>query len=116
MVYAVSLKWASYKQDILNVEQMLSNQCATYAILRYAQDIPESLYKRSMNLLLASIDRITNKKLSKLMKSYAGVAKVGIVMDEEFVETIEVPAMHAGIMFEDTPRGYSIKIEDIDED
>lgn len=114
MVYTINLKWCSYKQDISSVDKMVSDQPATYAILRYAQDIPESIYRRAMNLLLACTDQITNKKLNKLLKSYANVSKVGIVMDEEFVETLDIPAAH-GLIVEGGMRGYSVLIED-DED
>ena len=70
---------------------MLEDQKSTYAILRYAFDIPDSLYKVAMNLLAANADSITYDKLKKLVKLYAKASQVGIVMDEEFVETIEVP-------------------------
>ena len=114
MVYTINLKWQSYKQDITNIDKMLSDQASTYAILRYAYDIPDSIYKRAMNLLLACMDQITNRKLSKLTHSYAGVAKVGLVMDEELVETIEIP-VGIGFSVEDRKRGITLMIDE-DED
>lgn len=116
MVYTVNLKWAAFKQDISSLDKMIDNQIATYAILRYAQDIPDAIYKKAMNLLAASVDTIMYRKLAKLVKSYCNVAKVGLVMDEEFVETIEIPVGQADMLTMDTPRGYSLMIEESDED
>lgn len=116
MVFAVNIRWKGFKQDISSVDTMLKDQTSTYAILRYADDVPDYLYKKAMNLLLACSDQITNKKLNKLIRSYAGVAKVGIVMDEELVETIEIPAYNVPFLSADAPRGYSLMIEEVDED
>ena len=115
MVYTVNLKWAAFKQDISSLDKMMDNQITTYAILRYAQDIPESIYKKAMNLLAASADIIMYKKLAKLVRSYCNVAKVGIVMDEEFVETLDIP-VGFGFTVEDKQKGYSLMIEEVDED
>jgi hypothetical protein len=95
---------------------MLNDQASTYAILRYCFEIPDTTYRRAMNLLLPCMDQIEHPKLIKLLNSYAGITKVGIVMDEEFVETIEVPACNTIFLEEGSPRGYSIMIEDVEED
>jgi len=89
MVFTVNLKQLSFKQDLSNLNIMLTDQVSTYAILRYAQDVPDKAYQRAMNILLASGDNIGHRKLRSLVMAYGKVAGAGMTMDEELEETIE---------------------------
>jgi hypothetical protein len=91
MIYTVNLRQLSFKQNLSSLITLLNDQQATYAILRYAQEVPERIYNSAMIKLAQNIDQITYKKLLKLVNSYISARRVGIIMDEEFVETIEVP-------------------------
>jgi hypothetical protein len=90
MVFTVNIKWLSFKQNISSLNLLLKDQISTYAILRYAHDIPTSAYKQSMNLLLANTDQLSYKKLKTLVEKYGKVNNVGIFMSDELEETIDV--------------------------
>lgn len=89
MVFITQLKWLSFKQDLSDIEKLLTDQVATYAILKYALDIPNSVYFEAIELLSQNIDEIYYEKLLKLIKEYNNNKNISMVMDEEFVETIE---------------------------
>ena len=70
MVFTTSLKYLSYKQDIHDVDQMLADQKSTYAILKYAQDIPDLYYMEAMDDLCDRFDEVTYVKLKILLFYY----------------------------------------------
>lgn len=107
MVFTVNLKQLSFKQDISKLKLMLQDQPSTYAILRYAHDIPTTAYAKAMNMLVANGGDITNKKLSRLVKEYSNVSGVAMIMDEEFVESLDIPVGINPVM-EDATGQYNI--------
>lgn len=91
MVYSVILRSLSFKMDISITSQMLANQQATYAILRYAKDIPDKVYKQAMALLNDREGFVHYVKLRKLIDEYNKASKPIIEFEEdELVETIIV--------------------------
>ena len=70
MVFTVSLKHLSFKQDVHNLDSMLSDQKATYAILRYAKDLPEYFYIEAMDDLCDNFLYIEYDKLKKFLIEY----------------------------------------------
>lgn len=91
MVFNVNLKSIGFKQNISDIDIMLADQINTYAVLRYGRDIPNKIYNNAMSQLVSNIEFIYDRRLYKLVKEYAYVAKVGIVdFDEEFDSTIDV--------------------------
>jgi len=91
MVYSVMLKWLSFKIDISSLAVMIENQQETYAVLRYAHDIPDLVFKEAMNKLLSREEWIHHRKLLKLVSSYKKIQKPILEIEEdELVETIEV--------------------------
>lgn len=88
MVYTVILKWLSFKQDIGNVALMMENEKATYAILRYAADIPQSVYAECMDQLIEVLDALEYRKLIDLVKEFKAVSSISMTMDEEHIETL----------------------------
>jgi hypothetical protein len=70
MVYTVSVKWLSFKQNISDIDDMLANQQATYAILKYCTEVPEMVYFGAMDELAANIASIVDKRLFSLVEQY----------------------------------------------
>ena len=91
MVFTASLRKFSAKQDLSSINCMLSDQQATYVILRYAQDVPDSVYNKAMFSLAENEESLFYRKLVKLVKAYKAASSIKMEMDEEFVETIEIP-------------------------
>lgn len=90
MVYTISLRNLSFKMNLSDMTTMLTNQEATYAILRYAKDIPDSVYSLAMQELILNFDEIHYPKLLKIVKAYKSVTSVGIQMSDELVGSIIV--------------------------
>ena len=69
MVYTITLEDEdiSYKQNICDIELMLKDQEATFAVLKYAVDIPECLYNDAMEDLWSRIYDITDERLYELV-------------------------------------------------
>lgn len=88
MVFTVTLKWMSFKQDISNIMLMLQDQQATYAVLRYAHDIPQVVFLEAMDLLVENKEAIYFAKLLKYVEQYEKNASLTMTADEEFVETV----------------------------
>lgn len=88
MVYTVNLKWLSFKMDISSPISMLNNQESTYAILRYAYDIPSWAYEKAMEVLISAKESINYGKLKKLVSEYESVSKIQLLMEDEFEESI----------------------------
>ena len=70
MVFTVSVKYLSYKQDIHNMDSMLRDQESTYAILKYAKDIPDIYYIEAMDDLCDRFEDVTDFKLKRLLFDY----------------------------------------------
>ena len=70
MPYMVSVKWLSFKQNISDIDDMLDDQAATYAVLKYCTEIPEIVYFGAMDELSANIASIVDKRLFKLVEQY----------------------------------------------
>jgi hypothetical protein len=97
MVFVINLKWLSFKQDLSKMDRMLEDQVSTYAILRYAFDIPDRVYRQVMDQLSTSLDEIYYRKLHKLVSLYANVSNAGLKeFEEEFIETIEIKQGYDG--------------------
>ena len=91
MVFSTNLRSCSFKQYISDIDAMLADQVNTYAILRYAFDIPTKTYSHAMSLLVSNIDYIYDRKLLRLVKEYMSISKVGIVdFDIEFDSTVGI--------------------------
>jgi hypothetical protein len=90
MVYTVILKWLSFKQNIGDIGAMLNDEKSTYAILRYAMDIPQSIYAHAMDQLTDVEEHLLYHKLINLVKEYNSAAGIHMTMDEEIEETIEL--------------------------
>ena len=76
--------------NLSDSDVMINNQQATYAILRYAKDIPVSVTKQAMDLLSMNIESIYHRKLLKIIKSFQSVNKIGITLTDELVGSIIV--------------------------
>lgn len=63
MVYTVSLKNLSFKQNLGSQQDIFADQISTYAILKYAQDLPDQIYNEVMLDLVDNIDAIYYDKL-----------------------------------------------------
>jgi hypothetical protein len=87
MVFTVSLKRLNYKMNITNISDMLADQESTYAILRYAYDIPSALYKDTMDSLIAEELCLQYPKLIKLVSLYKKTNNIRILIDQDEVET-----------------------------
>jgi hypothetical protein len=97
MVFVINLKWLSFKQDLSKIDRMLEDQVSTYAILRYAFDIPDRIYRQVMDQLSTYVDEIYYRKLFKLVSLYSKVSNAGLKeFEEEFVETIELKQGYGG--------------------
>lgn len=83
MVFQVALRWLTFKQDISNINKMLESQIATYAILRYAYDIPEATYKKAMDELAVSADYIDDRRLARIVDQWVKINNVGLQDWEE---------------------------------
>jgi hypothetical protein len=70
MVFTVSVKYLSYKQDIHDIDLMLEDQVSTYAILKYAGDIPDIYYMEAMDDLSDVYTDLTYPKLIELVYQY----------------------------------------------
>lgn len=91
MVYSVILKWLSFKADLSSTASMLANQQSTYAILRHAKDVPDKIFKESMEKLKDREGWIGYRKLEKLVKEYKKVSRPMLMVEEdEIVETLEI--------------------------
>ena len=90
MVYTVSLKHLSFKMDLSNIDIMLEDQAQTYAILKYAKDVPMSVYSNVMQELALNFDELHYRKLIRLVKDYKAASSVGIQMTDEVVGSIIV--------------------------
>lgn len=90
MVFTLGLRWCSFKQDISNVNLMLSDQQSTYAILRYAYDIPSSLYNNAMSELSDELESITHRKLFTLVTSWKAASGIKMSAEEEIEKSIAV--------------------------
>lgn len=103
MTFLVNLRRLSFKQNLSDKERLLEDQASTYAILRYAQDIPTKILEETMSWLIRmyDLDMLWHRKLMMLVNEYRKVSKISMIMDEEFVETIEVPVTFESNMHED---------------
>lgn len=90
MVYTVSLKHLSFKMNLADISLMLENQEQTYAILKYAKDVPMSVYSNVMQELVLNFEELHHKKLINLVGEYRSVSSVGIQMTDEIVGSIIV--------------------------
>ena len=90
MVYTVILKWLSFKQDLSDTAAMLNDEKSTYVILRYADDIPQSVLSEAMEFLVEVEGGLTYRKLIDLVKQYKAASNIQMTMDEEHDETIEL--------------------------
>lgn len=88
MVYTVILKWLGFKQDLGNIATMMADEKATYAILRYATDIPQVVYAECMDQLIEVLDALEYRKLINLVKEFKSVSSISMTMDEEHIETL----------------------------
>lgn len=88
MVYTVILKWLGFKQDLSNIATMMADEKATYAILRYATDIPQGVYAECMDQLIEVLDALEYRKLINLVKEFKAVSSISMTMDEEHIETL----------------------------
>jgi hypothetical protein len=70
VVFTLSLKYLSFKQDLSNIESMLDDQEATYAILRYALDVPTDVYRDAMYMLEEEISSLRYHKLISLVYNW----------------------------------------------
>jgi hypothetical protein len=75
MVYSVNLKYLSFKQNISKLDYMLFDETSTYAILKYASDIPSDDYKNAMNILSSAYDSLTNIKLQRLVEEFSSYTR-----------------------------------------
>lgn len=91
MTYTANIKWLSFKQNLSDLTSVSYDEKATYAIMKYAHDIPQSLYCSTMEYLISIKEALYYRKLINLVSEYEAASKTHMVMDEEFVETIEVP-------------------------
>jgi hypothetical protein len=90
MVYTVILKWLSFKQNLADIGEMINNEKATYAILRYAMDIPQPVYANAMEQLSDIEEHLVYQKLINLIREYNSAAGIQMTMDEELDESIEL--------------------------
>jgi hypothetical protein len=67
MVFTIGVKGLSYKQDLSNIELMLEDQESTYAVLKYAYDIPDEIYIEAIYALEERIGELEYPKLVKLV-------------------------------------------------
>jgi hypothetical protein len=88
MVFIVNLKWLSFKQDLSSISRYLEDQKSTYAILRYAYDIPQSVYSEVMDILIENKECIYYNKLLNLVNEYDKAIQANITGEDEYVETI----------------------------
>lgn len=88
MVFIVNLKWLSFKQDLSSISRYLEDQKSTYAILRYAYDIPQSIYSEVMDILIENKECIYYNKLLNLVNEYDKAIQANITEENEYVETI----------------------------
>lgn len=92
MVYNVEVKWLSFRQDLSNKVRVLNDQQATYAVLKYAQDVPQDTQMACLEFLKKHTGQITDRKLRRLVEEYIRASGAGLIFEpEEFVETIEIP-------------------------
>jgi len=103
MTFSVNLKWLSFKQNLEDKERMLADQVSTYAILRYAHDIPTRVLENTMKWLISMYfdDALSDRKLMTLVNEYRKACSINMVMDEEFVETLEIPITYDSNMRDD---------------
>lgn len=70
MVYTLSLRHLSFKQNISDLDVMLEDQKSTYAILKYCKEVPELVYMGAMDELAANIYLISDKRLARLVSEF----------------------------------------------
>lgn len=76
MVFTVSVKHLSYKQDLSNIDLMLEDQESTYAILTYAHDVPEDVYENAMFMLEENMISVTYIKLIRLLVDFINASSL----------------------------------------
>lgn len=75
MVFTLGIRNLSFKQDFSNIEEMLDDQQATYAILRYCAEMPKSVWFNSMDLLVSNYHLIKYRKLIIFINEYISVKR-----------------------------------------
>lgn len=82
MVFTISLKNLSFKQNLADIDAMLDDQPATYAILKHATDVPEEVYFHAIYMLEEKMSDITYPKLIELV--YAHISCMEEVAENVF--------------------------------
>ena len=75
MVFTLGLRNLSFKQDLSNIEEMLDDQQATYAILRYCSEMPKSIWYNSMDQLVENYHLLKHHKLVIFINEYISVKR-----------------------------------------
>lgn len=96
VVFTVAIKRLSFKQDISDINSMLSDQQSTYAILRYAFDIPTQDYSQTMDSLYEERGSIIYPKLLKLVTLFKKFSSVGMVIETDEIEKSLAINPHTG--------------------
>ena len=67
MTYQVAVGPLTFKQDLSNVTSMLADQEATYAVLKYCQEVPITIQRFAIRILQIHQRSIHYKKLLKFV-------------------------------------------------
>ena len=75
MVYTLSVKYLSFKQDLSNIEAMLDDQVSTYAVLKYCDEIPDKVWRNAVLLLIDKYNKIKSKGLKAFLDEFISVKR-----------------------------------------
>lgn len=110
-MFIARLRNLSFKQNISDTENLLQDQKSSYAVLRYAHDIPTSIFNSAMDFLTQHLDMITERKLLQLVDDYIKATKaVSFEFTDEFDYSIDL------IINKEEPFGDCEVMYDFEED
>lgn len=107
-MFTVQLKTLFFKKNISETESLLTDQAATYVILRYAHDIPSATFDIAMNFLVENIDDISDVRLLRFVNDYIDASGISFEFTDEFDHTLEIvigetnePFAECGVSYDD---------------